>query len=111
MQTFKKWLQRTMVTCSEEKVCESDPGYFCGHKNWLAKCNTSPPKQSIGHQYKKVGKNLAPIWVNFAFRFPSIIQNPLISTNHGFNTIMYEFWAKIHVLVASTCLYVLLSYT
>ena len=22
-----------MVTCSEEKVCESDPGYFCGPKN------------------------------------------------------------------------------
>ena len=44
MQTFKKWLQRTMVTCSEEKVCESDPGYFCGPKNHCGSVIYTAPK-------------------------------------------------------------------
>ena len=44
MQTFKKWLQRTMVTCSEEKVCESDPGYFCGPKNHCGRVIYIAPK-------------------------------------------------------------------
>ena len=33
-----------MVTCSEEKVCESDPGYFCGPKNHCGSVIYTAPK-------------------------------------------------------------------
>ena len=48
---------------------------------------------------------------NISFSFLSITQNPPISTTWGFETMMFEFWDKNCVLVASSYQCVLLSYT